>query len=432
MNGIAKSALECGIVGAGGAGFPTHVKLSAEADTFIINAAECEPLLYKDQTILEHFLPAFIEGARLCADAVGAQRTIMGIKKKHEELIADLERQLPDWIKLYPIEDSYPAGDEHVLVYETTGRVIPAGGLPLDVSIVVDNVETVLNVGIGEPVTHKFFTVSGLLPEAFTLRVPVGTPVKSVLEAVGAPMKGSAYILNGPMMGSVIEDLSQPILKTTSGVIVLPADHPLIGKKSRNTQQVMRIARACDQCTRCSDLCPRDLLGHGVKPHKAMTSVSMAAELASSWQESALYCCECGLCGLYACPEDLDPHLVMIRSKRGLMEAGKKPEQRRATASPHFPYRRTPTPLLLRKLDLERFLRPHSYSELRVKPSKLLLPLKQHVGSPALPVVKVGGKVKAGELIADVPEGKLGAKIFSPMDATVSRIEEGTIILEVS
>ena len=432
MNEVAKRALECGIVGAGGAGFPTHVKLSAEADTFIINAAECEPLLYKDQTILESFLPEFIEGASLCSKAVGARRIIIGIKNKHEKLIALLERELPDWMELFPIEDTYPAGDEHVLVYETTGRVIPAGGLPLDVSVVVNNVETVLNVGLGEPVTRKFLTVSGLLPEAVTLRTPIGVPIRAVLEAVGAPTEGAGYILNGPMMGSVIEDLSQPVLKTTSGVIVLPADHPLIRKKSREAQQVTRISRACDQCTRCSDLCPRDLLGHGVKPHKAMTSVSLAADLASSWQESALYCCECGLCGLYSCPEDLDPHLVMIRSKRALTAAEKKPERKRVAASPHFPYRKTPTPLLMRRLDLERFVRPNVYSEVRVQSAIFTLPLKQHVGAASSPVVKARQRLEAGTLLADIPEGKLGAKIFSPEVATISSIEEDAIILEVS
>jgi len=199
MNKVAKRALECGIVGAGGAGFPTHVKLSAEADTFIVNAAECEPLLYKDQTILENFLPAFIEGARFCSEAVGAGRTLVGIKNKHTELIALLERELPDWMEVFVIEDTYPAGDEHVLVYETTGRVIPAGGLPLDVSVVVDNVETVLNVGLGEVVTRKFFTVSGILPEAITLRVPVGVPIRADSYGPSCPAgsRGPAFQVEG-------------------------------------------------------------------------------------------------------------------------------------------------------------------------------------------------------------------------------------------
>jgi len=181
---------------------------------------------------------------------------------------------------------------------------------------------------------------------------------------------------------------------------------------------------------RCSDLCPRDLLGHFVKPHKAMISVSFAPEAALSWQETALYCCECALCSLYACPEDLDPFRVMVESKRALLALGVRPEKREVSPSPLFPYRRTPTRTLMRRLDLQRFEAPHRFDDREVRAPRLTLPLKQHAGAPSVPVVKAGDRVAAGALLAEIPEGALGARLFAPKAGRVAAVD-GQICLEV-
>jgi len=425
----ARIAREFGVVGAGGAGFPTHVKLSSPADIFAVNAAECEPLLYKDQEILENFLAPFAEGLRLCAASVGARRVLVGIKEKHRRLIERLRDELKG-VEVCPLKDTYPSGDEHILVYETTGRAIPKGGLPLDVGVVVQNVETVLNVGLKKPVTEKFLTVSGAVPQVLTLRVPVGTPLRAVLLAAGAPTEGVGVVVNGAMMGTLAEDLDAPVTKTTSGLLVLPEGHSVLLRKGRSPRQVHQIAASCDQCMRCSDLCPRDLLGHFVKPHKAMISVSFAPEAALSWQETALYCCECALCSLYACPEDLDPFRVMVESKRALLARGVRPEKREVSPSPLFPYRRTPTRTLMRRLDLLRFEAPHRFDDREVRAPRLTLPLKQHAGAPSVPVVKAGDRVAAGALLAEIPEGALGARLFAPKAGRVAAVD-GQICLEV-
>lgn len=425
----ARIAREFGVVGAGGAGFPTHVKLSSPADTFAVNAAECEPLLYKDQEILENFLAPFAEGLHLCAESVGARRVLVGIKEKHRRLMERLRDELQG-VEVCPLKDTYPSGDEHILVYETTGRPIPKGGLPLDVGVVVQNVETVLNVGLRKPVTEKFLTVSGAVPEVLTLKVPVGTPLRAVLEAAGAPTDGVGVVVNGAMMGTVAEDLDLPVTKTTSGLLVLPEGHSVLLRKGRSARQVHRIAYSCDQCMRCSDLCPRDLLGHFVKPHKAMISVSFAPEAALSWQETALYCCECALCSLYACPEDLDPFRVMVESKRALLARGIRPQKQEVTPSPLFPYRRTPTRTLMQRLDLLRFEAPHRFDSRDVPAPRLALPLKQHAGSPSVPVVKPGDRVAAGALLAEIPEGALGARLHAPRAGRVVATD-GRISLEV-
>ena len=428
----ARIARECGVVGAGGAGFPAHVKLSARAEIFAVNAAECEPLLYKDQTILEEALPPFIEGLMTCAETVGASRVLVGIKEKHSELVERLRDELPRGVDVCPLRDTYPSGDEHILVWDTTGRAVPKGGIPLDVGVVVSNVETLLNVGLRKPVTEKWLTVSSVLPEALTLKVPVGVSLLEVLRAVDAPVEGMGFIVNGPMMGWVTTDLLQPVTKTTSGILVLPADHSLLQRKARTTKVVHKIAYTCDQCMRCSDLCPRDLLGHFVKPHKAMISIGFSAEESTAWQETALNCCECALCTLYACPEDLDPFRMMVESKRALMAKGRRPSKEAVEPIPMYEYRRTPTKMLVRRLDLERFMAPQRFAEATLRPRTLSLPLKQHAGVPSSPVVKAGQKIAAGALLADIPEGALGAKIFSPRAGRVASVDAQAIRVEVA
>ena len=420
-------ARECGIVGAGGAGFPTHVKLQAKADTLLVNAAECEPLLYKDQEILEHHMDEFAAGAVSAARCIGAKRVAVCIKEKHGELSKKMAEGLPKGFEVTPLRDAYPSGDEFVLTYEATGRCVPRGGLPLDVGVVVNNVETLYNIGIGRPLTEKFVTVSGELEEAVTLKVPIGTSLRSVLQAAGADTGGRGFIVGGPMMGYVCGDLDEPVTKLTAGVLVLPGGHPLLAKKARTAAAVRKITYSCDQCTRCSDLCPRDLLGHFVKPHRAMTSISFSPGESTAWQESALYCCECALCTLYSCPEDLDPYRVMAESKRRLLSMGLRPEKGDVETSAMYRYRRTPTAMLVRRLGLEPYIRPHSMKEIAVKPRKMTYPLKQHIGAPSIPAVKQGQVVSSGTLLADIPDGQLGSRIFASAPGTVKLVGPSAI-----
>ncbi len=137
---------EAGVVGAGGAGFPTHVKLAGKADTVLVNAAECEPLLHKDKEVLREYVDDVIEGTAIAMRLVGAARGAIGIKEKYLDVIDLLRSKLPKTIDVAPLRDAYPAGDEFILVYDVLGRVIPPGGIPLAVGAVVVNVETAMNV----------------------------------------------------------------------------------------------------------------------------------------------------------------------------------------------------------------------------------------------------------------------------------------------
>jgi len=154
---------ELGVVGAGGGGFPTAVKLAARVSTVIVNGAECEPLLHKDKELLHHLAEPMLRGLAAAMSLVGARSGIVGIKEKYTDVIEGLEPMLPRDVRILPLRDSYPAGDEFLLVYDAVGRVIPPGGLPKDVDAVVANVETLVNIGLDRPVILGEFPTRGSL-----------------------------------------------------------------------------------------------------------------------------------------------------------------------------------------------------------------------------------------------------------------------------
>ena len=171
-----------GIVGAGGAGFPTHVKLNAKADTVIINGAECEPLLRVDQQLMAQQAGRLLQALDLIVAQVGAEQGVVALKEHYHGAVEALKRELPNHPKLriHPMGAFYPAGDEQVIVYEVTGRIVPEGGIPLNVGTIVTNVETALNVleaTEGRPVTEKYVTLTGAVHTPKTVKVPLGITV---------------------------------------------------------------------------------------------------------------------------------------------------------------------------------------------------------------------------------------------------------------
>ncbi len=420
-----------GVVGAGGGGFPAAVKLKSKASVFIVNAAECEPLLHKDKEILLHYRQPFLEGLRMAVQLTGAAEGVIGIKAKHKELIEALRKDLSGNLRVQLLSDTYPAGDEFLLVYDVTGKVIPPGGLPLHVGAVVNNVETVLNIGLDVPVTHKFLTVAGAVRHPVTLRVPVGTAAAECLKAAGGATEPDFEVISGGvMMGRRMETLEAPVTKTTGGFIVLPFEHSLARRYRRTDADVRRIGRsACDQCTFCTELCPRRLLGHPIEPHRAMRALGFEKDKDPSLV-GTLYCCECNLCSLVSCPEDLDPKQVCVLGKvrareKGLKWTGDASEVR---AHPLLPYRRMPISRLKRKLGLARFLDEAPLSAREIRPSRVTLPLRQHAGVPAEPVVSPGDRVKAGDLVAATPAGKLGAPVHASIDGRVAGVSDAIVI----
>ena len=427
---LSERTRSAGVVGAGGAGFPTHVKMASQADWLLANGAECEPLLHKDRELLRHYAPQVLEGIRLAGASVGATRLSIGVKSKNREAIGALEAAgCGEEIDLAEFGDFYPSGDEFEVVHSITGRLIPPAGIPLDVGVVVNNVETLYQVcraEQGEPVTESFLTVGGLVRQPLTVWVPLGMRVREVLKlAGGATVDDVAVMDSGLMMGRRVRDLDQPVTKTTAGLIVLPAAHPLVQRYDTPPPAQARIGKsACDQCSYCTELCPRYLLGYDVQPHAVMRSLGFSATGSEIWNRYASLCCGCGICTLYACPENLFPREACLQGMADLRRAGRAKWEgsREVRVHPMKEYRRVPMKLLMKRLGVEDFEAEAPWHDLEIRPDFVRIPLKQHTGAPAVPVVSAGDRVHRGQVIGEIPRDQLGARVHASIDGRVVRI----------
>ena len=423
-NLIVDKIREAGVVGAGGAGLPTHVKADATVDTVLVNGASCEPLLMSDPHLMESEVETLIRG----------------LKGKHakamETVRAAAAKNASDRLEVFELMDFYPAGDEQVLVREVLNRTVPERGLPLQVGAVVANVETLCNVARalnGTPVTHRYLTVAGEIGHSMVLRAPVGTPVEDVLAFAGGTTISEYRVVDGgPMMGKVLPDASRAVVtKTTSGLLVLPPDHNVVARKVMNPARVRQITNSiCCQCSRCTDLCPRNLIGHSLHPHKLMR-VFASQDLESEIAKEALLCSECGLCEKFACPMLVSPREVNAQIKKTLMQAGVKWESsgRPLEVSPFREERRVPTTRLIQRLDLVDYDTHPGYAG-EIRPVRVHIPLRQHIGAPAVCVVSPGAHVKCGDLLGEIPEKAMGARVHASIDGVVESVADGMITIK--
>lgn len=431
-----------GVVGAGGAGFPTHVKLAGRADTVLINAAECEPLLHKDKEVLRRYADEVLEGLTAAMTLVGASRGVVGIKGKYHDVIELLQKKLPAQVDVVPLADAYPSGDEFILVYNVLGRVIPPGGIPLAVGAVVMNVETAMNVARSAttPVTEKYLTIAGAVAHPVTLRVPLGVTLADCVAAAGGPtIADPHYIVGGVMMGYLEPKHEALVTKTTGGVIVLPGNHIVVRRHSRTWNEMARIGRsACDQCSFCTELCPRWLLGHPIEPHRAMRSLGFN-QVGEANVIGTSFCCECNLCSMYSCPEDLDPRSVCGQNKRRLAAEKRRwenPPFLPQRAEQHLRNRQAPTSRLMQKLGLMQFTNKGPLEDRLLPATKVGIALKQHLGSPCEPAVQVGQRVTKGQVVGTPPVngGKpaLGAPVHASINGVVTAVGDGVVWIEQS
>lgn len=432
---------DAGVVGAGGAGFPTHVKLNAKADTVVVNGAECEPLLRVDQQLMACKPEILLKALQMVVDAVGAGRGVIALKEKYHTAQKAFESLLPRYpaLSLYPLGNFYPAGDEQVTVYEVTGRIVPEGGIPLNVGVVVTNVETLLNIyeaaTAQKPVTETYVTVTGAVHTPRTMKLPVGITVGQALELAGGPTCAEYSVVNGgPMMGALASP-EDPITKTTKGLIVLPAGHPLPAALEKDLKRTLREAgTACMQCSLCTEVCPRSLLGHRLQPHILMRLAGYGSVCDdASTPMNAYLCCGCRLCE-YACVMDLQPWKLNNSLKKTLGEKGLRnnlhaqPEKTAAFRE----YKQYPVGKLIKQLGLAPYDLPAPLNEAVPAFNRVAIPLRQHVGAPAEPVVQVGDKVRKGDLIAEIPKDKLGANVHASIDGAVRAVGPGAIAIEAA
>ena len=262
---------ESGIVGAGGAGFPTYGKLSDKADTILMNCAECEPLLKLHRQLLGTHAREIMQAFALIGETVGAKEMIIGIKKEYKGTIAALHQYIDEFpgMRIHELPGAYPMGDEVVLIYEATGRVVRPGGLPIECGVAVFNVETLWNVyrAVWEqrPVTEKYVTVVGEVEHPVTVS-GAGGKFSSARYGHGRQVRGLTRCICWAVHDGQFRQPDQPVTKTTNAIIVLSRNHPLVLKKqSRFSIDVARAASICCQCQTCTDLCPRYNLGHPIR-----------------------------------------------------------------------------------------------------------------------------------------------------------------------
>ena len=434
---LSEKIFDAGVVGAGGAGFPTNIKANSNVEFVLGNGAECEPLLHKDFEIMVNFAPDIVNGMELLLKSTNAQKGIFGIKAKNALAISAIENNITNPnISVQYLKDYYPAGDEYELVHSLTKRLIPPKGIPLDVGSVVNNVETLYNISKadkGLAVTEKFICVTGAVKNPSTFFVPIGTSFKDVLDFVGGTtVKDYAIFVSGIMMGKLTFDDDEVITKTVAGLIVLPKEHYLINRMNRPVESMNRIGKsACDQCSYCTEFCPRYLLGYDVQPHKVMRSLGFTTTGEKVWNQYADLCCSCGLCSLYACPEDLYPREACDQGKDYLKDnkivfTQTKPVK----VHPIKEGRNVPVKQLIKKLNLTEYDKHTPFIKNFPIPSRVKILLNQHVGAPAKSIVREGSMVRKNDLIADIEEGQLGAKIHASIDGRIIKITNNYIIIE--
>lgn len=441
QNLIVERVKEAGIVGRGGGGFPTHVKINTKVDIVIANGAECEPLLHSDKAFMKREPELICKGLKLVQAVTEAKRAIIALKGVYGDIVEKVKKVASSYgIEVFELGNYYPAGDEHILVNEVTGKVIPEGGIPLNVGVVVNNVITLRDIALavegGVPVTDRPLTVHGEVNRPVNLVVPIGTPIKRVLElADGAKIEQFKVIEGGPAMGKVVTNLEEPIKKTTSGIIVLPNDHPAIVRKDISIKRELLLAKAvCCQCQFCTQLCPRHLLGHNIYPHLVMRAINHIGynEPPSNHITTAFLCSQCGVCEFYACPMGLSPRKVYGIIREELIKSGISNPHRRTEITPREFYRlrRAPLERVATRLGLYKYLHREvetDWNEYEI--DRVKIPLKQHTGVSAEPVVKIGDKVKKGELIGKIPEGKLGANVHASIDGVVEAVTKEVVII---
>lgn len=429
---------DAGIIGAGGAGFPTHVKLNAKVKTVIVNGAECEPLLKVDQQLMDKKADEILYALNKVVDETESEVGIIALKGKYKSAINTLNSKIKDYpkLQLFMLENFYPAGDEQILVYEVTNKIVPEGGIPLNVGVIVINVETLLNVYNainGIPVTEKYLTITGEVKNPITVKVPIGISIEEAIEiAGGSSISDFCVIDGGPMMGKIVEDIQSPIKKNTKGLIVLKKEHKIVQSKIKSIQATIRDARiACCQCSLCTEVCPRHLLGHKIEPSKIMRIASYGKTCSTEISPTNTFLCsECAICE-QVCIMGLQPWKLNRFFKGELSKNGiRNPHNRIPEKADEFRrYRKFPVERLKQRLDINKYNSDSLLEEKEYDFQKVTILRSQHIGAKAEPIVKIGDKVQKGDLIGEISDGKLGAKIHASIDGIIKEITDESIVI---
>ena len=352
LKSIKEKIEKAGVVGAGGAGFPSHIKILENIETILINGIECEPLLKTDFYLLENFKAELKAVLNYLCSELNIKSGVIAIKKHTAEL---LKVKDDDTFKI--VGDIYPAGDEIILIKEALGKTVPAGKLPISVSVVVFNVETLLNIGNALsdiPLTEKYLTIGGNTNKTYVIKVPIGTQVDYIFKKLGiSPSENDAVLDGGPIMGRIVDYKSAVVTKTTKGLLLIDKNTLCIKQKTTNLGTAMnRASGSCCGCRMCTDMCPRHLMGYPIEPHKILRAFPQYAD------KGAFYCSNCGVCETIACPQNISPNKLFQRTKAELLKNGLRAENHDVTKPLLVrEYRKIPVSRLIDRLGIRKYCR---------------------------------------------------------------------------
>ena len=428
---------EAGIVGAGGAGFPSYAKLAEGADTLVVNGAECEPLLYTDYVLLHKEMPTVLAGISAVLEYAGIPCALLCVKDHTAKRLRLQDgAKLANRIILKVLPDVYPMGDEISLIYQALGRVVKPGNLPITAGVIVYNVETMYNVALAlkrnEPVTEKWLTVGGDIPQPFVVKVPVGTPVCELFEKNGVEVKEGYTVLDGgPSMGKVIDPETAVVTKTTKGFLILPDLCEAIASKFLDGEKsIARAETACCQCTRCTDMCPRYLLGYPLEAHKMVRTAKGVAHVMPEMVLAATLCCGCGICESLACCQGISPKAV-INEYKALLAKNKMRfvGREEVEPAPEREYRMVPSERWANILGVAKYDKVAKYIGAQDAFSKVEIYLRQHIGAPSVAIVSEGDFVNKGDKIAESADG-LSLPQYASVTGRVYLVDGQKIIIE--
>lgn len=318
--GISAKMLDAGIVGLGGATFPSHIKMTPPpgkiAQTLLINAVECEPYLTSDHQLMMEKGAEIIQGVRLLMTASQVKKAFIGIENNKADAIQHLSQLAKNYqeIKVVPLKVQYPQGGEKQLIKAVLGREVPSGALPIEVGAVVQNVGTAFAVyeaiAKNKPLIERVVTVAGKsLPQSLNFIARVGTPITKLIEAVGGmPENTGKVISGGPMMGKACSNMDAPFVKGMSGLLMLAKE-----------ESFRKEMRPCIRCSKCVCACPM-----GLEPYLLITCGEKKL-VERGHQERVMDCIECGSCS-YTCPSNrpLVDYIRLNKAQVGAMLRAKK------------------------------------------------------------------------------------------------------------